>query len=57
MHPFFANPRALLTYTLACLLVGVVVATWRHHAGAEWGGALMLTVPVAVLYGYFLLSA
>lgn len=58
MHPVLSSPRALLSYLLAWLALGVVLA-WALVAAqvAPWPNTLLFALPVCLLYAFILPSA
>jgi sensor histidine kinase YesM len=54
MHPILSDPRKLVSYLCACLLVGLLIARFISLADmAPWGTALFFALPVAVVYAYY----
>jgi hypothetical protein len=58
MHPLFADPRRLVGYLAAWLIVGAGLAALLQMMDlADWSGALLLMEPVSLVYGFVALSA
>ncbi|HTR98030.1 MAG TPA: histidine kinase [Candidatus Acidoferrales bacterium] len=58
MHPLFAHVRGLALYALAWLLAGVAGAEIvRLVAPQPFGGALAFAAPLALVFGFIVLSA
>jgi two-component sensor histidine kinase len=58
MHPILADPKRLLGYVAALLILGAAVAGLLVAAGAApWGPALVFALPVCVVFGFLAPSA
>ena len=57
MHPILARLDRLALYLSAWLVIGVLLATVLSRQGLSWPEALVLVLPVLVVYAFVCLSA
>ncbi|PRC95034.1 sensor histidine kinase [Solimicrobium silvestre] len=58
MHPILSDLRKLISYLVAWLLVGMLIAKFLALTGlASWSTALLFSLPVVVIYGFVASSA
>lgn len=57
MHPILARPERLVVYLFAWLIVGALIAGSLSRQGLAFGEALVLVLPLFLVYSFICLSA